>query len=891
MAAATLLFVFFSPVSLAQCLESLQAERTETVSGVTPGADHYYRNLIVQDLALDRKVPFSEVSLVFEYKVSFQVNRCRPGMLEIKAMPVCQSCQPVFYRNFDVARAIRPGAADLVFSLVNQRGIDYDSLVFRGLGFETDSSLYTTLAVAADRPLDQITVRFDRALFHYDAGSYDRFRDHIMKVDEYYAAVALADSVIRWTGSGMLSEEASRQSLLVRWWELGRLLPFFNPERYEVLRTTGLDDPADLLSRYQYLQRMHTRYRMILNYGLHDRLRSAPSVMLSQIIAEWLDKLDYYYDMSFRTDFRNLNFINQMDRLQFSAGSLNDLRKAYIQMSPVSSPHPGRAAVILTDALMRRGAGYEALGNQARAMQYYESAYDVASISGSHDQELRAMDQACRTKNDLVSSLLEISGKALERDNPAMAAQYCERAKEVSRIDHRSCTDPVRIQQFERQLFDRMFIRAAGLAANGAYRKALDYLLEIEAITLRDDRFLLPDGFGKWMGLARQGIYNELIARAAFLVDRDEMEEAEFLYRQATDMRLMGGYAISRHSDEETVETAIRRHYFSQYLEEGQEYLMRKEPDLALYFFNKARSYQQEAPSARLPVLERFRLDAAQQVIDEMISEARLKAWAFEFPEARAITEQVGQMLGEYDIPENDPLHEKYRTTHDEIYRKGCEKAINEYDALMLEATALHRERKYNAALVMARKAVGYSLDHLDCRIRDEAAWYLKIILEPLAEYEQKELELLRSMQGEPAEFLAAYRELQRFYYRKKLLEQGVILPALYPTALKSRDTEFLAGMCRHYLSANDPEKALGMLKTLRDAGAPSIEYRDLQQRLGEKLAKRDAALKNAGLPWETMHGYAGDDRWFRTLKWAYKFSYLKASGYAFRNWPLIWKK
>jgi hypothetical protein len=413
----------------------------------------------------------------------------------------------------------------------------------------------------------------------------------------------------------------------------------------------------------------------------------------------------------------------------------------------------------------------------------------------------------------------------------------------------------------------------------------------MEAMKLKNDLLLLPAGFGQWMSIARQGIYNDLIAKTRSLVARDEFDEAEILYRQATDMRLMGGYTVHRHKDENIVEDGIRQHQYDQYVEEGLQYLERNEADLALYYLNKAWALQDEYLLKPSKSLQGYRMEAANWVIEGMLSEAKFKAWAFEFEEARNLTDQIAAMLMEYRIPAEDLLYTRYQLLHEELYAKGCEKAKEHYDQLMSEVFSRREAGDYTGARRMAQAAVDYSMQHLECHIRDEQAWYQKILLEPLAQFEDMERNMMRKTIGEPDTFLTAYRDLQRFYYRNKLLEQGVSLASLYAFASSSSDAVFLKGMLDYYLQRNDLERALGISESMRQLGLPSAEYRDDHWQLGKKLAIRDAGTSNAQLPWMTMNGYTGGDSWYRRLHWGYKLNFLDRSSYAFRYWPLIWKK
>jgi hypothetical protein len=200
-----LLFIFPEAI-FPQCRQQFVLHQSVAFEGISTNIDNYYQNLIIQDIAIANQQIFNEISLKFDYSISYVTDQCIPGRLEIRVLPVSVKCFPVFYYGYDISSSILPEKADLVFHLIQYDGFVSDSLIFFDVPLEKDSSLYSSLTSATDTNDRNSKVTLTRAVFHYTKSSYEIFRDRILQIDEYFAASMIADSALVWAAEGILSE-------------------------------------------------------------------------------------------------------------------------------------------------------------------------------------------------------------------------------------------------------------------------------------------------------------------------------------------------------------------------------------------------------------------------------------------------------------------------------------------------------------------------------------------------------------------------------------------------------------------------------------------------------------------------------------------------------------
>ena len=160
-----LFYFFYSCSAQAPCQEPYTSNGADAIRGIVNNPDGYYRNLIIQDIALSNQQAFEEVSVRFHYELDYIVNQCHEDRLEISVSSLKIKCDSLYYRDFDVSGSVRPEKADLVFHIYNKMGILADSVVFFGISIESDSSLYSYIQFPKDRSEGAILARFSRAVF------------------------------------------------------------------------------------------------------------------------------------------------------------------------------------------------------------------------------------------------------------------------------------------------------------------------------------------------------------------------------------------------------------------------------------------------------------------------------------------------------------------------------------------------------------------------------------------------------------------------------------------------------------------------------------------------------------------------------------------------------
>lgn len=885
---AVALFPF---TSSSQCIQKVRLDRSVSFAGISADIDQYYRNLIIQDIALAGRKTFQEIKLDIEFRVNYESDLCRTGQLEVRLFPLKLSCSPVLYQGYDISSAVKPEKADVVFHLLHKDGFVTDSLAFYDISLEKDSNYYTSLTVERTDPASLAAVSFSDAVLKFTPSSYDIFRDRILEIDHYYAAAFIADSALAWTTHGFLAETDDFTEMKIRQTELERIIHYIRPGQFEIIAGITAPDLAGLQEKYRALIRLNNRYKAIISYNISDRKAGNGFVPAGKLIEQTLSRLDDYYKLAYNTDFKYVSFIQGLAMISFSSASLADMHRRFTGTSSNGYYSARKFSGAVAEQLIRRADLFAAEGNDLRALSYYDAVLDLANHMHLPEYESMAGKLAEKTKNDLASSYIEISRKAILTENPAMATQYFREALLIITNGNMDMTGLQSFRDHEMWMMAEIENQMAQNLGKGNYSQAMLYLNEIQSHCLEFTSYPCPDRFHEWMKTARTGIYKNLLVRSRSLFNADEIAEAEQLYKQALELRARGGYRIDRDPEEAGLEVDFRQIRYDELFEEGMIYYHREQYPTALYYFNEASFLEKFSLSKLRPDLGTYRQDAARQIILQSLSEGRVSLWAHDFQGAESMLSLVKTMLTDYRFSQNDSLFTQYISLKEKILSGECEKIRAGYADLMSQSDQAISGQDFILALEFADKAVSLSLAHLDCGIDDSEAWYRKVNLEAPAEYQEMEKALEQLVTVTSSGYIESFQALKTFYNRNRLLEQNLIFLPLIDRVLQENDPGFLKEMIKYYMGQRDYDRALLVLKRINELGMDSSPVAKEQQNLAFALARRDYARSPEEKPWEIMNSYTGGNKWFRKFAWKYKMTWLKEAGWKLKYWPILLKK
>lgn len=889
---AALVFLFFADsYSYAQCRYSQEVNEEFRASGILRGPEHYYRNLIIQDIALARNVTPEEVSLEFHYNARFSVNRCTSGKLEITVAPPLFYSPALFYHDFDISSYIRPSSGQMVFHLLQDKTIIADSIIFKNIIPNQDTGLYVSMDYTIPSSVNDFQAVFSKARFFFDKSSYEQFRDQILHVDNFLAAVYVGRNLLDSIGINDRSGEQPRGDLILAWIIMDKVNRQMNPVNFRDLfvpvshKSNALDSIARLLAIHQ------KRIGSILIMN-----RKRPQGIISQVTSReelanlYFSHLDHYHDFAYSGDFRFVNFIEKLAEPVYSNAYLLHLREFLAGQAGMDDAAIFSEGKRITGKMIRKGEELALAGDQLRAMKYFAASARLAGSIRLYESFVYSRDKVAALKDSIAVSYVTISRKSASVNNPVLAVQYLEKAVNIYSNGIEAKSQPGWLSEYRHELFRGFSLQIQALIKEEKYSKCMEYLVQIQNYCRNYPGFICPDEFHDQMKTVRQGIYKELLNRSRLMLAAEEYNEAEKLLNEAIELRTAGGYNIGREIEESQLELSFRQIEYDLNIEEGYRFSDLHEYNSALYYFNKAFAAGRSGIGKTDPDLDKNRLNAARRVIRQVLSEGRVKAWANDYEGAEEIIIRIETMLNDYHVATNDSLYAELALLKESVSGSKCRKVQEQYRQKITQADSLIKAGNFIQARRLSQAAVDISFTNLDCMIRDEEAWYLKVWLEVPAAYQEQEAGLERRLNGPWHDYLKAFEQLRNDYSRNKLLDYGIAFAPLTERIVASTDPDFLKDALFFYIELKDADNSFRVLKHIYSLGIPADPLREMQHKLGKLMAMRDYSVNGSEKPWTTMESRQVSDKWFRDLKWSYKRTLLEKNRWKMKYWPVIWK-
>ena len=890
--AVAIAFLTFHSQSIhSQCKSNQEAHGSCAVEGIANGPDYYYQNLIIQDIALAQHKPFSEIALRFDYSFGYTIDYCKTGQVTLNLLSAGIVFPSLLYYGYDISSSLFPSNADVVFHIVQNNDISIDSLNFLGIPLAYDTGLYVSMDYKIDPSVSDYRVRFAGAGFYFTRTSYERFRDRLLEVDDYYAAAVVADSALAWYGNDEDLASADRAALITRRMELERITSLVNPRKFALEIHDGANDLSGLLPACKLLQLQLGRLDYIIRNGKSKPWNSDRSGLKERIIGEYHRQFETYRQLTYHSDFRFVSFLGRMADPGLTAGYLLYVKNYMaddLGVPEKTSRSWGRA---FAASFISRGENMEKEGEQLRALSYYSNALVLSRTVHDYQLSAIAMQKTVSMRDSIAFSYTAISRKSALSGNPSLAARYFRQAEALYAEVGEGHESPAWLKAYAFWLFDNFGEQVPLLIDLKNYQKAHDYLVEIESYCMNNPGYPCPALFIDWMKKVRNGLYISLLNKADGLIARDELQDGEAAFRQAVALRSRGSYRVEKDILETKLDIYFKQQAYNQVIEEGQRFFDLHEYNSALYYFNKANVLEKSGISTVDPDLEQERNLAAHKVIAGILSEGRVKAWANDEENVTTILQRLDQLLSDYQVPSSDSLSLQYIALKEDVRQNKCDRVVAEYDALIRQADSAKNAGNYLLAGDLYADAAGKSIANINCRISDDKAWFGKVLLEMPARYQEMEIEMDKFLDVSWSNYLAAFLELRSFYYRHKLLDEGVTFIPLFDRIIKAETEGFLGDAVDYYLEMRDPGHALRVLERMNQAGI-SMQYSKVcQKKVATALAVKDAMEGTVSRPWTQMREYAGQDGWYKPFRWGYRSAWLKETGGKIKYWPVIWKK
>ncbi len=403
------------------------------------------------------------------------------------------------------------------------------------------------------------------------------------------------------------------------------------------------------------------------------------------------------------------------------------------------------------------------------------------------------------------------------------------------------------------------------------FEAARDYCRSISSLRCRTE--LWENG----MGIAKTGIYNQLLQDARQALRQSRLDQAAQLTQEAQQYARSNQTAIATDAEAQRLMRDIQQQVYQHTMTDGRKALREKQFSQALAAFEKAKAGALAYSLNPEPLAENLLRQAAKPVLLAQIADGRKYASLNQLPQARAQATQINNLLVKYGLVNDRDLDFNFRALSKAIFSQECANAQIAVDQFYQKAQQLSAQGKFEQAALELDKAIAGAQENGSCGISSAAAEAELTRIDAPARYQELVSEAKALMaKTQTGQALKVYQDAETHFVEHGVARFGLRDVGLVEFALASQDKCFLAEVARHAASHGKATDAIVILKKLSDLKLARYNRNKLQVLIGEALAIRDAGDNRNANYKQMAAAYIGGAKDLKKLEKAYLKKFKK---------------
>jgi tetratricopeptide (TPR) repeat protein len=370
---------------------------------------------------------------------------------------------------------------------------------------------------------------------------------------------------------------------------------------------------------------------------------------------------------------------------------------------------------------------------------------------------------------------------------------------------------------------------------------------------------------------SRQAMFNGMVQQADRVLGRGDLAQAGRLMDEAEAYRTEWAPFVTETRESGQVAGRIRQRHYQQAVTTGKSLLDMKDHRQALTYFDEAFRLEEQGGFTFDSKLREYRRTAALQTLLSEADQLERMLGEASFMATKDKLLQILTMRTRYDLQDHKVLDGRLQSLQSRMVSAACLQQQSLFSEQVQLGREMERELKFIAAGEAYRRAVTAAAEHPECGLSDTLAQRSMERITTAIRYQEliiRSEEMLKVYKN--AEALTAYLEAERLFNTGQLSPLGLTHEPFASHVLQ-QNLNYILSAAYYYLEQEDLRSALRMIDALAARGYPPAQTRLLQEQIGFRLGKEDAA-KFPGSKWKTsVQQHTGGSKFYRHFSKAYK--------------------
>jgi len=528
-----------------------------------------------------------------------------------------------------------------------------------------------------------------------------------------------------------------------------------------------------------------------------------------------------------------------------------------------------RFIATLLGAFTEEGSKFLAVRDYDKALEYFDRGISMQRSFGVTD--MRLGDLRVQALEGIGIRMLNGSETLLNQRNYVEALKSLKGAAAFMEEHGLAGHSRGKLAQVADQYFRDALQRTDELNRGKKYDEALAVLQDARYLcahfAIRCDGGLLDQRERD----SRQAVFNGMVQQADRVLGRGDLAQAGRMMDEAEAYRTEWEYYVSDTRESAQLTSRIRQRYYQQAVTSGKALLDMKDYRQALTHFDEAFRLEEQGGFAFDSKLREYRRNAALQTLLAEADQLERMLGEASFMATKDKLLQILTMRTRYDLQDHRVLEGRIESLRSRMVSAACLQQQSVISEEVQKGRELERSLGFIAAGEAYRRAAAAASEHPECGLSDTLAQRSLQRITPAIRYQElmiRSEEMLRLYKN--AEALTSYLEAERIFDTNQLSALGLSHEPFVSHVVK-QDLNFILSAAYYYLEQGDHASSLRMINALAGRGYPHAQTKLLQEQIGFRLGKEDAA-KFPGSKWSTaVLKHTGGNKFYRHFRKAYK--------------------
>ncbi|MCX6266891.1 MAG: hypothetical protein NTW16_05970 [Bacteroidetes bacterium] len=781
------------------------------------------------------------------------------------------------YRHFPVTDVLFPSRIGMKLKWANRADTSgFTEQTITGKSMAHSDSLICSIPVGSYDPLvDTLMVR--AVEFSYDSLALRTFADRIELIHDYYASVALLDSLQRFTADLHLDNATLLPFNYLKVSELVSVIRQIDARDFPGKLLQNGFDPSGLANKRGTIYK-HSRS---LVYNFMDEIHRTGVIPMeadADLLAMYFTSRVYsYVRRSFLMDQHQGRIYNDCLDHFFDQGAFPAEEKVESKMLVKMFPD-ARQDTIAQYISRRIYRSYQRSARRLMDENQYAEAFSMMqngrrfiagnpSLQGSSADDLLLSEAAEGIRNSYVG----IASTCIRSHKFNMAELYLSKAERYAE-EHAKY---IRSDSSYRAVFSELFfLRNADcddLLDQKKYEEAISCYEQFEMAYSPHDLELVSAKLDEKKSLARIGLGNISASLTEKALKRKESDTALFYYEQAVALRQESEVRKNMDNKLDSLAPVMARIKFDQIFRDGSLALEKRQFTLAVARLDEAKSladkyrfdYGREFDSTYRRAMKNF------LIIQLSVTQKRI--WANQFDTAQLELQRIQTIGFDNGLSNDSEFSAALENFKVKVQEQRCRNLQDSVDLMVIKADRSIAMHNFRNTIIYLQQALVFARSMPVCAnaekpVLDTIARYLEA-----ADYQQKLADISANVAtGNYAEAVHSLEKCQQLYQNHRLDRFGIVMTDTYDFIRERGNPNLTEAAIVFFIDMEKYQESIRYLLLIHDQGIPAKNMVIVQEALGRKLAQLDHLNNSREEAVKMIVKYVPAESWYDAFRATY---------------------